>query len=235
MLCPLFLCAFCCFACFAKCKSSVTFFACCFLLAFGLCLFVRFVAFPAPIMLLCLRLLFASIISWHSPFPPVFFLPFYIFFATFKLFTGFAGLLCVSCCVVSVVLLGPCSCLVWFFGVLSLIMYQFGNLYFLLCCSCCFCCLLGSVCSVGFFLLLPSVIMRVRIWPPVTSCVPPHTILFPLCTTLSLYVLSNPCVTICALLGRAHMVMTVIVFVCVFVCLLPVLCVCVHACVWACW
>ena len=51
--CPLFLCVFCCFACFAKCKSSVTFFACCFLLTFGLCLFVRLGAFPAPIMLLC--------------------------------------------------------------------------------------------------------------------------------------------------------------------------------------
>lgn len=65
------------------------------------------------------------------------------------------------------------------FGVLSLILYQSANLHFLLCCLCCFCCLLAPVCSVVFFLLLPSVTIRVQICPPVISCVPPHTISAP--------------------------------------------------------
>ena len=66
---------------FLRAKIVLFFFACCFLLAFGLCLFVRFGPFPAAIMLLCLRLLLASIIPWSSPSPLYFSCPFIFFFA----------------------------------------------------------------------------------------------------------------------------------------------------------
>ena len=116
------------------------------------------------------------------------------------------------------------------FGVLSLILYQSANLHFLLCCLCCFCCLLTPVCSVVFFCCCPP-------WPYVLEFAPPWSLVYlhtqslpPLCTILPLYVPNNPCVSICALLGRVHVVMTVLVSVCVFVCLLPVLCVCAYLC-----
>ena len=74
-------------------KVVLFFFACCWLLSFWLCLFARFEAFASPIMLLCLRLLIARIISCPSPFSSVYFLSFNIFFTTFNLFASFAALL----------------------------------------------------------------------------------------------------------------------------------------------
>ena len=101
---------------FLRIKIVLFFFACCFLLAFGLCLFVRFGPFPAAIMLLCLRLLLASIISWSSPSPLNFSCPFiYIFFTILTCLLVLLFCCCVSCCVVSVVLLELFSCLLWFF------------------------------------------------------------------------------------------------------------------------
>ena len=75
--------------------------------------------------------------------------------------------------------------------------------------------------------------------PPVTSCAPPHPISPDSCAMLPLYVPSNPCVTICILFVRTHMVTTVLVFVCVFVCSLPIryvcACLCLGLLVHICW
>ena len=69
---------------FVSVKMLLLFFCCCCLLTFWLCLFVRAGAFFAPRMLLCLCLWLTSTITWFSPFPPVFFLLFIVFFTTLK-------------------------------------------------------------------------------------------------------------------------------------------------------
>ena len=74
-------------------KLVLLFFACCCFLTFWMLLFVRVEDFPAAIMLLCLCLLLANIISWPSPFPPVFFLFILIFFTATKMFSVLAVLL----------------------------------------------------------------------------------------------------------------------------------------------
>ena len=61
-------------------ESSAVFFCRCYFCLFLLCFFVLFAAFAALIMPVCWCLLLASAIPWPSPFPPVFFLSFNIFF-----------------------------------------------------------------------------------------------------------------------------------------------------------
>ena len=102
-----------------------------------------------------------------------------------------------------------------------------------------FWCLLGPICCVAFLL---SVVLRDHACPNIA----PGDLLCPCtpnfsspCAIPPLYVLSNPCVVICALFVLTHMVMTMFVFVCVFVCVLLVLYVCACLClgllVHVCW
>ena len=160
----------------------------------------------------------------------MFFLSYCIFFETFNLFVVFAVFLLCSlpCCFGCVT--GVFSCLVRFFrrpnltNVLLcwLIFFAVLLILFLMSYGACLLCCFFSVVVLRDY-ACPNM-------PPVTSLVPAHPLFPAPCTILPLWVPSNPCATICALLWRAHVLVTMVVFFCIFVCWLPVLFVCVCVC-----
>ena len=137
---PLFPRVFYCCGCFASCKTSVAFFACCCFLAFWLCLFARGRAFLATAMSLCLCLRLASTKTWSSPFAAVFFLLDLFFFAAIKLFSDLAFLLlCFLLCWPGRFLTLFARFVYFFLSHFALIVLNYHCAFLLRCC-CRFCC-----------------------------------------------------------------------------------------------